>query len=174
MNKVYILEFKSDNPFAIFISWLTGKYVHTEIFTEDKFDKINFGLTDKNYHEVHWPNIKNYLKKNPRVDAFKLPIKPSDEQMEKLKGWWRKKIRLKESYGFLNLISFLWKGPYRIWCVQTGRPYRLKDIDKKLGCSIAVDMSVLETIDFDMFPNFPERATYPGLFAKKFWKYKLT
>lgn len=171
MTKVYILEFTPGNIIGKIISFFTGsKYCHTEMM----IGKINYGLNWK-YEEKKYRSLKAYLKLHKNVDAFRIPKKLydfSEKEIQKMFEWWSVRINLKADYGYINLISFLWKMPYRKYCKKKGIPYKVKDIDKNNVCSMAVDKCLLAG-GYDIFPDFPERASYPSLFARKLRKYKV-
>lgn len=168
---IYVLEFKPSGIIGRIISWFTkSKYCHTEIF----IDNINYKL-DWKYIKEKYKSVKDFLKKNKYADAYKIPKKLydfTDKEIEKIKDWWEYRIDSKAQYGFFNLFSFIWKIPHKKYCKKRGIPYEMKDLDKNNVCSIAVDKSILAG-GYDIFPDFPERTSYPGLFANKLKKYKV-
>lgn len=170
-QKVYILEFTPSNIVGKIISFFTGsKYCHTEMF----IGKTNYGLNWK-YEAKEYRSLKAYLKLHKNVDAFRIPEKMyafSEKEIDKMHAWWWTRIDTKADYGYINLLSFLWKMPYRKHCKKNGIPYKLKDIDKNNVCSAAVD-KCLFIGGYNIFPDFPERCSYPSLFAKKLMKYKM-
>ncbi len=88
--------------------------------------------------------------------------------------WW--KDRQDKKYGYVKISMFLWLAKmrpfFRRYYRKTGKPYQLKMDTKSDVCSVAVD-TCLKKMGYDIFPEYSERVTYPGLFAKKLKDYKV-
>jgi hypothetical protein len=128
---------------------------------------------------VHYSGIKNYLQRNPesdRTEAYIIPKDFTQKQINNGFAWWQYREDSKKWYGYTKLLSFLVTAPlrpfYRWYYKKKGRPFQSKISGKKTDvCSVAVD-KCLKAMGYDCFPEYIERITYPGLFAKKFKRYK--
>jgi hypothetical protein len=120
------------------------------------------------------------LQTNPEKDrthAFRVPFDFTEKQIRKGLKWWKKKEDSKKWYGYTKLLTFLWLVPMRPFMKKyyekKGRPYTPKiNFKKSEVCSVAVDRC-LKHMGYDMFPEFDERVTWPGLFAEKLKKHKV-
>jgi hypothetical protein len=179
--KVYIIEFKTVNDIiSKAIQFVTRKkYTHTEIF----FDNTNYGLVPftktNDYSKTKYKSIEDYLKNNPNKDrtvAFEVPYDFTKEQINKMHKWWEKRIISDKKYGYITLLSFLWRVPlrlfYREYYKHKKEPFDIKFMTCEDQCSISVDLT-LKVGGYDLFPEFDERTTYPGLFAEKLKDYKI-
>lgn len=185
--KVYILEYVKDK--SIF-SWITTfftkvKYSHTAMFMDGWFcelDAFDVYKGEPDYHMYKWINIKNFLTESQernRIEAYEIPYKFTKMQIEQGLSWWRCRMADKKVYGYSKLLSFIWLVPLRPFLRRYYRkhskPYNIKTSSTKNDvCSIAVDKCLL-SMCYDIFPEFDERSTYPGLYAKKLkdHKYKI-
>ena len=176
-NTVYIIEFKNDPK--SWVSKLIGKftkqdYSHTGIFFHNTFYDVTFTGKINGYNAQRgWSSIKDYLKNNVskhRTVAYKLPKRFPLYKVLDLKAWWEDKVDKKVPYGFLSLFLMIFRIPLRGLMLR----YYLKHKKPfppviKLGtdtCTMAVDTSIKEELDYDCFPKVNERVVFPGLYAE--------
>ncbi len=184
--KVYIIEYLSENTWiSKIISKVTGqKYSHTAMLMDRTFcelDATNAYKREPDYHLKRYLGIKDFLKTNPekdRTEAFEVPYNFKTEDVKKGIEWWHRKQKVKKWYGYTKLISFLWLKPLRPFMhryyKKRGKPYSPKTSSRKSDvCSVAVD-KVLKIMGYDIFPEYVERTTYPGLFAEKLKQFKVS
>ena len=184
--RVYIIEYRKDKSIiSKIISFVTGqKYSHSAMFINKIFcelDATNEYKGQPDFHIKEYKSIKDFLKNNPekdRTEAYYIPKQFSKKQSENVIKWWKDKQNSKKIYGYSKLFSFLWLAPLRPfmrWYYrQNGKPYSPKSSSNKTYvCSVAVDICCKECLNYDCFPMFDERVTYPGLFAKWYKDYKV-
>ncbi len=143
----------------------------------DAFDEYK-GEAD--YHIVKYKGIKDFLKNNPeskRTEAYEIPVNFTQAQCNKGIKWWRIRQNRKDNYGIARLFSFIWSIPMRgfmhRYYLKHKKPYPiLAGIKNDDVCSVAVDKA-LRYMNYDMFPEFDEHVTYPGLYAEKLKGYKV-
>jgi len=184
---VYFIEYRTDKSLiSKIISFVTGqKYSHSAMFingTWCELDATNEYKGEPDFHTKRYRNIIEFLKKNPdkdRTEAYMIPKNFAKKRCDNAIKWWQEKQNIKKVYGYTKLLSFLWLAPLRPfmrWYYRkTGKPYTPKSTSKKtFVCSVAVDVCCKKNLNYDAFPMFDERTTYPGLFAKWYVDYKVS
>ena len=184
--KIYVIEYKKDDSLrSKLISFFTGsKYTHTAMYmqvTKDVGYHLELSpsrdgnifkqiLTD--YHTKKYKNLKTFYSKSPDpIDVFEVPFTFKNANASKVLKWWKKHEGKTYGYGrlILGAVAFplfkfmecyvkLFKKPF---------PQGLIFDKGKNVCSTAVDECLKTTLNYDIFPEYPERVAYPGLFAKK-------
>jgi len=194
--KIYIAEFRKDKSFlSKMISFFTkSNYTHTAMYMQTTKtigylceltptrDKGVFDKSIPDYHVIKYKNINDFKTKINKtdkriIDMFEVPIKVTPTQSKKVISWWKKKEG--KSYGYFRLISNMFLMPL-YWGMKAyvklfKKPFpQLFIFDKGSNvCSTAVDECFKSVLKHDIFPNYPERVAYPGLFAKKLKKFKV-
>jgi len=174
VKKVYVIEYLVDDIVGKIEKLFTGKkYSHTEMF----IGKTQYGLRwrkGSDYRKTKWRDIENFLvsnHENHRTVVFEVPHKFTTKQIEKMEKWWEKKISIDAKYGWVTLLTFLWRAPLRellrLYYEYTNKPFPINLQKGKDVCSVAVD-KCLKVGGYDVFEEYDEHVTYPGLFADKF------
>jgi len=172
--KVYIIEFKTvDDIVSKIIEFIIKKkYTHTEMFFDNTHYELMPSTDTTDYNKTKYKSIQDFLKNNPdkaRTVAFEIPHNFTRKNINKMHDWWEKRIVSDKKYGFGALLTFLWRVPlrpfYRAYYKRKNKPFNIKFMTHEDQCAISVDLNVKEG-GKDLFPEFDERTTYPGLFAE--------
>lgn len=181
--KVYIIEFLADNSIiSQTITSVTKRpYSHSGMFIDHYFCELDPKDKGAHYHMISYPTIKKFLKNNPdaeRTHAFKIPHDFSTNDVAQGLKWWHEHQKKNAIYGFSKLFTFLWTiklHKFYYWYYQKyGTPYRPIISYSSHVCSVACDVCVKTSMNFDIFPELDERIIYPGMYAKKYYNYKVT
>jgi hypothetical protein len=179
------VEFLRDNSLiSAIISAISGqKYTHSGMFMNNYFfelDAVNAYKDEPDYHCKKYPNLISFQVGNPeayRTELYEVPFDFTEAQIKKGFKWWQKREKCGKIYGYGKLLSFLIYIPFRPvmrwWYRKKGKPYKPHFSSKKTDvCSVAVD-KCLKHMGYDIFPEFVEHVSFPGLFARKLKKYKI-
>ena len=192
--KVYIVEHrKGTSLLSKVIGFFTqSNYSHTGMYVQKsktigyhceldpKDDGTIFKQKIPDYQIKKYKNIEDFVTNTGdkrTIELYEVPYKFKANDCDKILKWWKK--HEKKSYGYTRLIFSMILFPLHkvmdFYIKTSGKPFpQFWLFDKGQNvCSTAVDECFKTAIGYDIFPNYPERVAYPGIFADKFKDYKV-
>lgn len=181
-NDVYILEYnKETSILSNLMKSITGEdYNHTAMIIGPYLCELNpleKLPNEEDYRMRAISCIADFLKVEDRCEAYKVPYKFTNDQMQTMLEFWVEKIKKKEKYGYAKLLVIFFVKAFvkfaKKYYQKKGKVLPIKSLLLKLNaCSNAVDIC-LKKGGYDILKDLPEEITYPGLFARELKDYKV-
>lgn len=180
--KLYICEFRPINIDKLNLFWKLGYkligtgYYHTGMVIGDTY----YELVVEGYRSFPFTTFHELIEKraHPRhdtMDIIEIPHEFTEEEIQKCKAWWDQKIKDHVGYGWIRVISVLFYKTLRqlsnYYYKATGHVLQFAKTDAERSiriCSSAVDECPKDAVSYDLFPEYDEAITIPGLSVEKY------